>query len=258
MKKQTPHITDEHIVAYLDGELHVSPEFERELRTDPVLAQAGAEYAVIARSMAASAADSRFLLTASIDARAKKVLQSITKPRKAVRTATSAPNATPVRTIPAQRSIKYLWAKRATIGFAFASLLAFLWFNYNGKNELITQVPVPIMKSSPVPVQQTPAPVIPQSVKAPGGQVAMNSGAQIHTAPALHVTKNLELPKNSVSKDLATTNTTSQEAPRVATNEQVKTDPADVMISHRYAKMIKSTPVVEVTQNDRMIEQDRM
>lgn len=258
MKNQTPHITDEHIVAYLDGELQVSPQFERELRADPALAQTAAEYLVIGKAMAASSTDSRFMLTAQIDARAKKVLAGISKLRKAVRTASPAPGASPVRTVPAQRSIKYLWAKRATAGLAFASLLAFLWVNFNGKNELITQVPVSTIKSAPVPVLQTPATAVPQSDVAPIGEVAMNSAAQTHTMPMLHVTRKMELPKNtSVSKDLAT-NTTSEEAPRGATNNEEKSDPADVMISHRYAKIIKSTPVVEVTQQDRMVEQDRM
>ena len=257
MKKQIPHITDEHIVAYLDGELHVSPEFERELRANPVLHQAAAEYTVIAKAMAASSGDARFMLSVPIDARAKKVLDGITKSRKSVRTAAPAPSAAPARSIPATRSIKYLWAKRATISFAFASLLAFLWFNFTGKNEEITQVPVPTMKSSPAPMQQAPAPAVLPTDVSPSGQVASNDNTETHTATTLPVKKNLVSGKNSVSKDLAT-NITSQEAPRAATYEQEKTDPADIMISHRYAKMIKSTPVVEVTQQDRMIEQDRM
>jgi hypothetical protein len=256
MKKQIPHITDEHIVAYLDGELHVSPQFERELRANPALNQAAAEYAVIGKAMAASSGDARFMLSAPVDARAKKVLTGITKSRKAVRTTAPAPGATPVRSVPATRSIKYLWAKRATIGFAFASLLAFLWFNFTGKNEQITQVPVPTMKSSPAPIQQAPAPaVLPSDVFA-SGQVALNGG-EPHPAMTLTGKKNVVSGKNSVPEDLAT-NLSSQEAPRAATLEQEQNDPADIMISHRYAKMIKSTPVVEVTQQDRMIEQDRM
>jgi negative regulator of sigma E activity len=251
MKMQTPHITDEHIVAYLDGELNVSPEFERELRANPVLHQAVSEYVVIAKAMAASSSDARFMLTAPIDARAKKVLSGISKSRKAVRSAAPAPNAIPARSVPATRSIKFLWAKRATIGFAFASLLALLWVNFGGKNEQITQVPVPIMKSAPAPAQQTPAPAALPTTDSPKGQVATNDNTQNHTAPTLSVKKNL------VSEDLAT-NTMSPEAPRAATHDEEKIDPAGIMISHRYAKMIKSTPVVEVTQQDRMIEQDRM
>jgi negative regulator of sigma E activity len=252
MKKQTPHITDEHIVAYLDGELHVSPEFERELRADPVLHRAAAEYAVIGKALAMSTGDARFKLTASIDARAKKVLSGIAKSRKEVRTAAPSPNAAPVRSVPATRSIKYLWAKRTAIGLAFASLIALLLVNYTGKNELITQVPVPIMKSVPAPVAPAPAPEVIPSEVSPKVLVAANNGG----AMPVPMKKNLVSQRNSISKDLAA-NATSPEAPR-ATHEQEKTDPADIMISHRYAKMIKSTPVVEVTQQDRMIEQDRM
>ena len=112
-------------------------------------------------------------------------------------------------------------------------------------------------RATPAPPQTTPASAIPQSDLAPGGQVALNSGGQTRSLITPHVTKNLESPENSVSEDLAT-NMTSQEVAAEATSEQAKTDPADVMISHRYAKMIKSTPVVVITQQDRMIEQDRM
>jgi hypothetical protein len=258
MKKQIPHITDEHIVAYLDGELHVSSEFERELRANPELNQAAAEYASISKSIAISAGDARFMLTAPIDARAKKVLRGVTKSRKAIRTASPAPSATPVRSVPATRNIKYLWAKRATIGFAFASLLALLLFNFSSKNEQITQVPVPSPKSSPAPIQQVPASAVAPSDISPKGQLASNGNAQTHSAMTFTGNKNVVSGKNSVTKEDLATNTSSPEAPRAATHDEVKTDPADIMISHRYAKMIKSTPVVEVTQQDRMIEQDRM
>ena len=72
-----------------------------------------------------------------------------------------------------------------------------------------------------------------------------------NTATAVHgVRKNVETQQNLPSKDLAT-NTSHIEAPP-ATTDQAKADPADVMISHRYAKMIKATRVVEVTQQDQM------
>ena len=136
MKSNNHTITDEHIVAYLDGELNASPEFKRELSADPALATAAKEYAAIGNAMAGSRADSRFMLSASVDGRTKKMLaDSLAKSRKAVRTAAAAPNAAPIRSVPATRSIKFIWARRASVGFAFATLLAFLWFNNAGKNE---------------------------------------------------------------------------------------------------------------------------
>lgn len=248
MKTNNHNITDEHIVAYLDGELNVSPEFERELRAEPSLAAAAKEYAAIGKAMASSRTDSRFMLNASVDARTKKMLaDSLAKSRKAVRTAAAAPNAAPVRTIPSTRNIKFIWAKRTSIGFAFAALLAFLLVNYTGKNEQITQVPVPSPAHAPLEMQSAPTPAIPEPAKQ--GQIAAASNSVV-TSPAHVVAKNTEAPKNSISKDLAT-NTSHIEAPP-ATIDQAKADPADVMISHRYAKMIKATRVVEVTQQDQM------
>ncbi len=247
--KQNPRITDEHIVAYLDGELHVSPEVESELRATPAVA----EYSAIGRAMAASLTDSRFMLSASIDASAKKMLsRSISTSRGEVRTAAPAPNAAPVRSVPAQRSIKFIWARRASIGFAFATLLAFLWFNMDGKNEQITQVPVP--HSTPAPIEQT-TPALPEVMTVQPGQVALNNDMQSHqpTSAVLHTAKAPAASKNLTKKDLATTATATQtEAANVPTHEELKADPADIMISHRYAKMIKATRAVEVTQQDRM------
>jgi hypothetical protein len=54
------------------------------------------------------------------------------------------------------------------------------------------------------------------------------------------------------SNELAVNTTSHNEAAPAATIQKEQTDPADIMISHRYAKMIKSTRVVEVTQQDKM------
>jgi hypothetical protein len=64
------------------------------------------------------------------------------------------------------------------------------------------------------------------------------------------VKKNVESANHANSKDLATN--TQTETPGITTHEEVKADPADIMISHRYAKMIKATRAVEVTEQDRM------
>ncbi|MDP4219575.1 MAG: hypothetical protein Q8916_05935 [Bacteroidota bacterium] len=247
--KQYPRITDEHIVAYLDGELHVSPEFKEELRAEPTLVRATAEYAALGKAMASSRADSRFMLSQKVDDRTKKMLaDSLATSRKAVRTAAPAPNAAPVRSIPAQRSIKFMWAKRASIGFAFAALLAFLWFDFAGKNEQITQVPVPTHRS--VTPEQTAPPA--QELIAPQqAPLAVASTPVTHPAASssLPIKKNAEVVKSEHSSDLATNSMNQAETPQA---EQTKADPADIMISHRYVKLIKATPVVEVTQQDRM------
>jgi hypothetical protein len=255
MKKQTPHITDEHIVAYLDGELHVSADFERDLRADPSLHMAASEYTAISKAIAVSAGDKRFMLTSQIDARAKKVLGSITKSRKVIRKTVAAPNAVPSRTIPAQRSIKYLWAKRAGIGLAFASLLALLWINTGTKNEQLTQVPVPSPRTAPVPAIEAPAPSVTTQVVPPKTEMALNSDKSNH--PVQNTVQKTSVVKNSADNNLAS-NTAAVQTPHASATEAAANDPAAIMISHRYAKMIKSTPVVEVTQQDRLGEQDQM
>src|SRR5438067_1728003 len=98
MKKQNPLITDEHIVAYVDGELSANAEFERELRPDPALAVAAREYAAISKAFAHSASDSRFMLTASVDTKTRTMLrEELATSRKQVRTAAPAPSAEPLR-----------------------------------------------------------------------------------------------------------------------------------------------------------------
>jgi hypothetical protein len=245
--KQNPRITDEHIVAYLDGELHVSADFERELRADPALSQAADEYSAIGKAMAQSRADSRFILSAFFAESTRKMLErGIAKSRKVIRTADSAPSAAPARGIPATRNIKFAWAKRASIGFAFATLLAFLWFNFTGKNEQITQVPVGNSNRTAPTIEQT-APALPEINTAQPGQLALGTDIQTHPAnSSVHSVKNFKV------KDLATNTATQTEAPHATINEEVKADPADIMISHRYAKMIKATRAVEVTEQDRM------
>ena len=245
--KQNPRITDEHIVAYLDGELNVSKDFERELRADPALAQAADEYSAIGKAMASSRTDSRFMLSAPFDASTKKMLaHGLSKSRGEVRTAAPAPSAAPVRSVPATRSIKFMWARRTSVGFAFAALLAFLWFNMGSKNEQITQVPVPHPSA---PIEQT-APAAPEVITTQAGQLAAATDMQSHpAASAVHTMKNTEISKNI--KDLATTPANQSEVSS-AVKEEVKPDPSDIMISHRYAKMIKATRAVEITDQDRM------
>src|SRR5436305_1294654 len=123
MKKQNPVITDEHIVAYLDGELEAGEDFRSELRANPELATATKEYAVMKKAFAVSRADSRFMLSARVDEKTRAMLtDALATVRNTVRRAAPAPMAVPARVTEAIRSVKYLWAKRAGIGLALAGL----------------------------------------------------------------------------------------------------------------------------------------
>jgi hypothetical protein len=254
MKKQNPLITDEHIVAYLDGELEVSRNFTRDLRADSELLNSAKEYAALGKAFLISSSDSRFMLSAQLDSKTEKLLaDSIAKSRKTVRTAEAAPSAAPARSTPAPRTIKYLWAKRVGMGFALAGLAVSLWFNFNRSSDLITQVPVqqPSSKTEASPSQPTPQTQVP-----PSEQFAAKTGNETSSAPATTTAPKVtrENSHNTAQKNIAANTTSQTEAPPVI-HEVVKEDPADIMISHRYAKMIKATKAVEVTQNDRVTDQ---
>jgi negative regulator of sigma E activity len=252
MNKQQRIITDEHIVAYLDGELHVSPDFERDLRSDPALARSAKEYAVIGKIFAASRGDNRFMLSSQVDSTAKKMLANvIRKSRKEVRVAAPAPNAAPERLVTVVRNIKYLWAKRAAMGFALAGLAVSLWFNFNGKNEQITQVPVPHPSTVTAPEQIAPPATTTEVL--PSTQYAVKTGHQTNSVAATLPQKDITASENK--KDVAVNTTSQTEAPPSRNGQETKADPADMMISRRYAKMIKATRAVEVTNEDRVTDQ---
>src|SRR5258708_28866307 len=140
MKNQNPLITDEHIVAYLDGELEAGEDFRSELRANPELTAATKEYSVLKKVFAASRSDSRFMLSAALDEKTRKALAALVAGyHKTVRLAASAPNAAPARLVPLVRSVKYLWAKRVGMRFALAVLPISLWLNFNTKTDPITQ-----------------------------------------------------------------------------------------------------------------------
>jgi anti-sigma factor RsiW len=238
-------ITDEHIVAYLDGELHVSADFESDLRKDPALARAVKEYSVIGNAFARSGADERFMLSSSVDNSARKMLANvIRKERKEA----AAIVAVPEKLVTAVRNVKYLWAKRAGFGLGLAALAVSLWFNFNGKTELITQVPAPHQFNTTAPESVAPAPTAVPANK----QYAANVAQPSTTVTAQRVS---HTPKNTTpvfTTDNLVLNTSQTEAPP---QTQEKADPADAMISHRYAKLIKATRSVEVTDQDKVSDQ---
>ncbi|MEI8133587.1 MAG: hypothetical protein WCH46_00750 [bacterium] len=250
MKKHI--ITDEHIVAYLDGELSATQEFEQELRSNPTLASAVAEYKILASAMARSGVDNRFMLSKEVDRKTKNILLgAMADARKAAVVPARAPIASE-KLVTAVRNVKYLWAKRTAMGFVLAGLAVSVWFNFNVRNEMITQVPVSTSPSVSTPTQSVPAAVAPTTTTS--NDVALNATQHLTSNVGTSVRHQAATPvQQSITKtDFAVNTSTVAEAPP---QTQTKVDPADIMISHRYAKLIKETRAVAVTDQDKVADQ---
>jgi hypothetical protein len=241
MKRHNNGISEEHIVAYLDGELNVNGEM-REALGDTELRQVAREYATLKKIFARTASEPRFLLSKTSDTRALAYLQSVL--RGNVRMAPDA-NAVPGSQATTIRTKKF-WAKRSTIGFALALLLGALWFTFKPN-----EAPVPSIVDTVVePRQIQPAPSV-----QPTPEVAVNNTPATTTSDvSLTVNRPTATKKSSNKQVVAVTNTIDapvQKEANIVANQQEE-QPADIMISRRYAKLIKNVRVVDVTQQDKM------
>jgi anti-sigma factor RsiW len=229
-------LNEEHIVAYLDGELNVTGrEVKTALTTDKELAQAALEYHVISKAFARSASDDRFMLTAEADRQAMAALRKeLTK-----KTLVDAPPSHPSRvTIP---MLKQMWFRRTSVGVAFALLLGVLWFSFP-KNDIMVEPTVATNH-----VQPSVAPATIASVDAP-----------VTTDVAIPSVETKSVAVKTAAKTVTTTST--EKAPVANQNiaQQTATEevsaPTDVMISRRYAKLVKETRVIEITQQDKIAD----
>jgi hypothetical protein len=248
MKRHNNGISEEHIVAYLDGELNVNGEM-REALGDAELHNVAREYAVLKKLFVRSASESRFLLTQSADSRALAYLQNVLHGMKpGSRMADDAAAMPSTRVAPAIRT-KNFWAKRTTIGFAFALLLGVLWISYQ-PNEVATvpnearnsvqtpdALPNPSSMTLPEPSVSAPAEVAATATPTspePMERTAVRKSARKQGVPVQNVAETPVVEQSNI----------------VANQPEEK--PADVMISRRYAKLIKNVRTVEITQQDKM------
>lgn len=233
MMNKNTYLNEEHIVAYLDGELNVTGrEVKTALVGDKELAQAALEYHAMSKAFARSASDDRFMLSAEAD----KLAMAALRKELAKKTLVDAPLAHPSRTtIP---MLKQMWFRRTTVGVAFALLLGAVWFTFP-KNDIMVEPTVAtnqVQSVTPAPIASTDAPAT----------------ADV-TVPSIQ-TKSVAV--KTTAKNITTTST--EKAPVANQNiaQQTATEevsaPTDVMISRRYAKLVKATPVIEITQQDKM------
>lgn len=232
MNKNT-YLNEEHIVAYLDGELDVTArEVKTALAGDKELAHAALEYHVMAKAFARSASDERFMLTAEADKKAMAALRKELAKKQLV----DAPPAHPIRTTAPM--IKQMWFRRTSIGVAFALLLGVLWTSFP-KNDIQVHPTIALEQPKDSPVASTPivgteAPVL-ADVAVPTAKTTSVTPKQTRKNVSTVATEKAPIAKENIA----------------ATSEEVST-PTDVMISRRYAKLVKETPVIEITQQDKM------
>ena len=242
MKRHNNGISEEHIVAYLDGELNVNGEM-REALGDTELRHVAKEYAALKKVFAGSASESRFLLNKASDARARAFLQNVLHGNK------MAPDADAIPLVRTQTTrTKMFWAKRSAIGFALALFLGALWFTMKPSDS----TDAPVIVSAPSPQEQ----VQPNLVPAPTTQEPI---ANVSEAPAsqqnVAANSTQVVAAKRTSKKVAPAEISSPAPPAEQANivaHQQEEQPADIMISRRYAKLIKNVRVVEITQQDKM------
>ncbi len=250
MKKTTPYISEEHIVAWLDQELIVDNNFRSTLEQTPALNTAASEYAAITAAIVHSKSDKRFALSSSVDSRVRISLQQeLSRNRKTVRTPERAPNAQPIPNTSAPDRSKRILVRRTSYALAFALLLCAVWFGLPTQNQ-------PTTASNGVnqtaPVVQGPI-NISNAEPAPAASVTNNNSTAVVASPivsALAKHNNSRSVVSNVAQHPAEPSAQQDRASLPTITEQV--DPAGMMISHRFAKLVKATPAVVVNQQDRM------
>jgi len=239
--------TEELIVQYLDGELQrkelETVLFERLAKQEDAR-QLLREHLVIRGAIRSSMSDERFELSDDLDHRTRARIEEALK---ALPTSTGLPDAEPLRVDPTKRRLQR-WAVRPSYA-ALALLLAIgaTWF---------------VTRSSVTPVSDVAQNAPSQAAPAASQPNTTSSSTLVPTATTESpkvivkerivekpVVKYVSVPR-SPSQDMAQNTTTAVSSPTVKPDESA----ADLMISNRYAKLLKATTKQEVvvTSHDRL------
>jgi anti-sigma factor RsiW len=255
MNKPTPSITDEHIVAWLDGELPLTPttEIEASLAASPELAHVAAEYTALDTAFSRSRGDQRFALPKAVDSRVRAALASeISRSRKTVRMPERAPMAAPVPGSTTIVRTKSLWARRSAYALALALFAIFGWFIGNSGQKVVeVAVNTPATPTPSTQTVTTPAPNA-SSVAEPTATTQAAAASIREHAPSHTQTAPLAAVQNN-QVNTTTQNPTAATAVKQTTPAPAEeNDPAAAMASHRYAKLIKATQAVVITSQDQL------
>lgn len=256
MNKPTPNITDEHIVAWLDGELTLVPaaEVEASMKASPELATAAAEFTALDAAFSRSRGDRRFALPKAVDSRVRAALAGeISRSRKTVRMPERAPMASPIPGSTTVVRTKSLWARRSAYALALVVFAIFGWvIGHQGQQVVEVAANAPSAPASSAQTVTTPAPNA-SSVAEPTAStqtapaVMTREHAPSHTQTAqIAALQNNQVNTNPQPPAAATVATQTTPAPAE------EKDPAAAMASHRYAKLIKATQAVVITSQDQL------
>lgn len=254
MNKTTPNITEEHIVAWLDGEVTPTADFDRSLKSNPELATAASEYAALSAAFSTSRSDKRFALPVAVDSRVRASLATeISRSRKTVRMPERAPLAAPVPSTTTIVRTKTLWVRRSAYAMALVVMAMFGWFiGHNGETTVQTAANVPATGTTTTPTVTTaPTPsqvadnVSTTTTTAPATEQHTAATSRVHASPVANV-------QNQVISNAPAPATAVNVTPKQNTPVAEDNDPAAIMASHRYAKVIKATQAVVITSQDQL------
>jgi negative regulator of sigma E activity len=239
--------TEELIVQYLDGEL-VRKELETMLfERLAESAQARTllrEYLTVRGAIRSSLEDDRFQLSSELDtrtrARIEQMLEQGAAEKMPVMASRLAADAPPVRTSPVERSLNR-WALRPSLAL-LALLLAI------GTTWFVTRSTSPQLADNQPQVSSEPQPAANGLPSAPIAQVPT-----VMSKPVVHeVIHYVRIP---VMQKVSPFNSLAQNAPAAASVQPQKqsetADPADIMISHRYAKILNAEEKHEIVVSSR-------
>ncbi|HET9136218.1 MAG TPA: hypothetical protein VFO76_06240 [Candidatus Kapabacteria bacterium] len=249
MKNEAPYMTEEHIVAWLDGELQADGEVRTALKQDTALQSAAKDYNALSQAFARSKSDSRFVLPATVDSRVVAALRSeISRNHKAVPVPGRVADAEPIAKPSTANRIKKVWIRRSSYAALLLLLIGGAWFGFQSKQD------TPVTAFAPNTEAPAPQPSVSTQVQPPGADIstpAPSATTDVATGHIASHTTTHATQLNTVSQEVKqVVNEPASAATQTATAETP--DPAAIMISHRYAKLIKATPTVVVSQSDKM------
>jgi hypothetical protein len=249
--------TEELIVSYLDGEL-VRKELEtvlfERLATSEDARLLMREYLTVRGAIHASVADDRFQLTSAIDARTKGRIELMLKnvpalEKESVETVGFIADKPLVTTIATRRSLA-VWTKRAVPTFALLLLaIGTTWYVTRTTVERHESAmnTTPATSTTPLSTSTSQEPKVSNQLQQNVAQVAPERIKIVKE----YIPAPMPTEQTASNKDLAQNATVNP--PATITPAAVETsDPKDVMISHRYRKLIQNTPAITVTQQDRL------
>jgi negative regulator of sigma E activity len=260
--KQTMHTTqqahsttEELIVSYLDGEMirkELEVELFERLATNAEARTILREYLVVRGAIHASESDARFQLSADVDqrtrARLESILTNVPMLESAPVLATRAADRPLVQTVATDRRLK-TWTKRLTPALLLLLLaVGSTWYLTHSADQRNQVVVADNSVKTPATIQTPDVTTNTAHVDTP----AATTTAEATPNERIRIVKEyIPVPQaashsGELAQNLAPSTTQQQSAPN-ETN-----DPKDVMGSHRFAKLIRNTPAVIVTQQDRL------